>query len=720
MRLTLRTLLAHLDQTLDPADDAAIVAKLRESEFAQNLVTRIRTCVSNDKLAAPSPDSTSPADDPNRIGEYLDSVLLAEQVAEVERFCLESDARLAEVAACHQILSVALARPAEVPPALRSRIYGLSDQRNATIAREADGPLNDSATHASATQTVAQRERDPIAEAMTAPQASLAQAIDLAAAGIPPVGPDDSGVSDAPTRLRQNLPQRAERPEPAIAGSRRFSAAEASEIFGRSSRVVPWLVALALVASLLFVLSQAFKPLWNKPEADQVALQTNKATMPTDPTSQTPDAAEDAPVADAASSESTTPSNIDNETVDAVTETLEEEMTEPLVQPDPAVTASAANADPSSADPDDTASPVMTTDDAADEADATAGSDENEPPAPIEPSNPNSVPAGNNSATTSEAMNDVEKPLPPVEEVVKTEPAVAGVQSALISEQSLFLTRQPGADNFVQSKTGEAIVSGSELICPPLYRDTLNLGNATQLTMIGPASAKVETTADQPVALTLVTGRYLITETEPVVAPEPVAPPADAAQATVPVVGQSLRGSVNIQFGEDVYQLAFDEPGSVAAVDVVYRRQVGADPETPESISQVLECLCVQGEITCTRNGKLTKLQTGQVVSWQSGTEPAADPTPVTLPTVPDWINAPKTQPGSIEASAARGCCPWCARESPLSCRCWKRSSFGVLRSVLWPPKRWRCLIVLRSTSAPMASLTMSNKRCIGIVTSPL
>ena len=136
MRLTLRTLLAHLDKTLDAADDAAIVAKLRESEFAQNLVARIQQCVSSDKLAAPSPDSTSPADDPNRIGEYLDSVLLAEQVAEVERFCLESDARLAEVAACHQILSIALARPAEVPPVLRNRIYGLSEQRGAMATQK--------------------------------------------------------------------------------------------------------------------------------------------------------------------------------------------------------------------------------------------------------------------------------------------------------------------------------------------------------------------------------------------------------------------------------------------------------------------------------------------------------------------------------------------------------------------------------------------------------
>ncbi len=323
MRLTLRTLLAHLDKTLDAADDAAIVAKLRESEFAQNLVARIQQCVSSDKLAAPSPDSTSPADDPNRIGEYLDSVLLGEQVAEVERFCLESDARLAEVAACHQILSIALARPAEVPPALRTRIYTLSEQRGAKATQD-DSVTTPSLISSAATIASPAASRVAITEALTAEQASIASAIDLATAGIPPVGPDDSGVSDAPTRLRQSLPKPAEKPEPAMAGSRRFSAAEASEIFGRPSRVVPWLVSLALVASLLFVLSQVFKSLWQKPDGTEVVMQT-------DAPEKTVDTPTDA-------NNPSTPSVTDNASqtnAEEVSKEIEEDMDTPMVEPDP-------------------------------------------------------------------------------------------------------------------------------------------------------------------------------------------------------------------------------------------------------------------------------------------------------------------------------------------------------------------------------------------------
>ena len=123
MRLTLRTLLAYLDNTLDPQDAELLKNKLAESGFATQMVQRIRGLLTQADLPAPSPLARGPVEEANVICEYLDSTLPVEQVAEVERACLDSDPHLAEAAACHQILTMVLENPASVPVVLRDRIY---------------------------------------------------------------------------------------------------------------------------------------------------------------------------------------------------------------------------------------------------------------------------------------------------------------------------------------------------------------------------------------------------------------------------------------------------------------------------------------------------------------------------------------------------------------------------------------------------------------------
>ena len=97
VRLTLRTLLAYLDDMLDPAETKRIGQKVAESDAAQELIARIKQVTRRRRLT--TPPATGPnAFEPNTVADYLDNNLPAEQISEVEKACLESDVHLAEIA----------------------------------------------------------------------------------------------------------------------------------------------------------------------------------------------------------------------------------------------------------------------------------------------------------------------------------------------------------------------------------------------------------------------------------------------------------------------------------------------------------------------------------------------------------------------------------------------------------------------------------------------
>jgi len=125
MRLTLRTLLAYLDDNLEPADAATLGEKIAENPNANELTHRIRDCMTRPRLSSPPVEGKGVAADANSVSEYLDNTLPVEQMPDFERTCLESDVHLAEVAACHQILTMVVGEPAIVEETLRQRAYEL-------------------------------------------------------------------------------------------------------------------------------------------------------------------------------------------------------------------------------------------------------------------------------------------------------------------------------------------------------------------------------------------------------------------------------------------------------------------------------------------------------------------------------------------------------------------------------------------------------------------
>lgn len=628
MRLTLRTLLAHLDRTLDPDDDAAIAAKLRESDFASRLVERVRACLQSDALESPAPLATGTADDANRIGEYLDSVLAPEQVAEVERMCLESDAHLAEVAACHQILTLVLAKPAEIPAALRNRLYELGQElatdQNTTNGKET--PV---------VESVASPTRVPPGGMATSKPGAAPPAI-------APVGPDDSGVSDAPTRLKGEVVAAAEtQVKPVLAGSKRLSRSDLSDYSGRPSRVVPWLVSLGLIAAFLFVASQAFAPLLKRRAADDDQVLTlndtyTPATVEEEGTGAAPAAPSLAhPPRVPAAASGTAPERNNGSSSAPATGRSSADQTQPAppapeplpdapAPPSSPSTGTGAASRPGSVPPLPQPPPVTAMNPPSKGAPPVAG----EVDVPERPASPTDVAADVDTPApvvpAPPALNDVVPPEPTLPADIR-----AGVDPIMItSEESLLLIRDPDSETWILGKHGEIVQPGSELICPPLYRDRLSIHGEADVTMIGPARAVVRPAADKTAELVLLYGRFLIAGT-----------------------GEEQR-QLSIRFEDTTSSLTLPAAGNVAAVEVRALRPPGMNPEDATATQRFLQVWAAEG-MPQWRSGNRPEvtLETGQLLTLGSGNQVSLTDARST----PAWVAEPVEAVGSIESSARKG-----------------------------------------------------------------
>ena len=117
--------MAYLDDTLEPRQAREIGQKVAESPQAGELIERIRQVMRRRRLTAPTVLGGDPDFDANIVAQYLDSSLSDEEITRVEEKCLADDQYLAEVASCHQILTLVLGEPARVPPTARERMYEL-------------------------------------------------------------------------------------------------------------------------------------------------------------------------------------------------------------------------------------------------------------------------------------------------------------------------------------------------------------------------------------------------------------------------------------------------------------------------------------------------------------------------------------------------------------------------------------------------------------------
>ncbi len=181
MRLTLRTLLAYLDDILEPAQTNEIGSKLAESSFAKLLSNRIRDVMRRRRLGAPALGETVEGIDANAVAEYLDNTLPAERVADIEKVCLESDTYLAEAGACHQILTLVLGEPVEIRHESRERMYALKPAVDAPVtpAGEATQVLPDAKTASPKSDATATAKPRRAARRRVAPAESTKSAVKI-------------------------------------------------------------------------------------------------------------------------------------------------------------------------------------------------------------------------------------------------------------------------------------------------------------------------------------------------------------------------------------------------------------------------------------------------------------------------------------------------------------------------------------------------------------
>ncbi len=125
MRLTLRTLLAYLNQSnLNLRAVERIEAKVRESPTATKLIAELRRITADPDVAALAPDCAEGLKDPNWVAEYLDNTLAESTVESFEKQAFESTLLLSEISGCHEILSAICRNETTLAPAaLRQRAY---------------------------------------------------------------------------------------------------------------------------------------------------------------------------------------------------------------------------------------------------------------------------------------------------------------------------------------------------------------------------------------------------------------------------------------------------------------------------------------------------------------------------------------------------------------------------------------------------------------------
>lgn len=605
MRLTLRTMLAYLDDILEPSDAEQLGRKIEESKFASDLVHRVRSSITRLRLAAPKLQGRGMGLDPNTVAEYLDNTLPADRVPDFEKVCLESDVHLAEVASCHQILTLVLGEPAGVPPHARERVYKLATL-DVPGAKDAAAMAAGAGAAAAAETARVNGNGKGEAQAEAAPAREAEEDVEA-----PPVQDADRLVE--PPVEEEEPAEKVTRAKPEVPDYLRAT---------RRPRMWPAVLALLLSFGLVVSFLWVTGPLSKEHPLAQAILGTSD-TADAGASAQTTDGGQpnnadeesdgDTPAPDDASPAGKTPGG------------------EPRADETPAKATDGpsrrrpvAPEDSVSLPGDDVIRPVTPG------AATTPSEPPAEPPVPAGGETPGD--GGKASPVSPPATTTVEPAEPRPSDTIPEEPPLttppteprpevkpAGIDvGRFISDDQVMALEHVDEATWTRLPTGATLSSGNRLLALPTYRPQMALAPGIQVTLSGPALVQLA-------------------------APLGKGTPKMEMQYGRAVIATTGRADerIALQLGEREGVATFSSADTTLAVEVSNYLPPGSDPQAAAggagpSIT-VTRMYVVAGRVEWEEAGKLVAINAGQVRLLAEGSSGRT----VTTRTLPDWVAPP-------------------------------------------------------------------------------
>jgi|GEM_PF-5396673 len=592
MRLTLRTLLAYLDRTLDEPSQRELQERFHNSAVAMELAARIQRVTSNPQLPSPSFDAFSPNEDPNTVAEYLGNVLSPELTADLESRCITSDVHLAEVAACHRILaSFEAGQPADIPSALRERIAKLPLPSPAALGQALEGDASSADG-----KGLSVGERATAASPRSLNPAPAAPLPDLAAT-----------LAAATRAIRENQAPGKQGHETVASGratatnNRQQMEHLAPLLASRGpSRIAQMLAGLGLLAAFLFVLSQSLQPLIQLSQqraADEAKVQRQ----------QPPRSSSDAPAVPSAATD------------------------EPAPEPLPASAVSSSQGTPSVPNPQPSRENTPQPEDASKTSastppvvsEPTAAEESREAPLPPKPSPAvvESTPLGEGAASGVTAAN-------------ASRDAVAKVMPVQVMDDGgLLLGANLREDRWDRLGKGAEIEEKQVVVCPPAFRARVALGSGAEAELIGPCevswsrSQDPENEKQELIELEVLAGKLIVTSRR-----------------------DRLHLLMRSSAAKEPLSVVVPEQDSSLVIKVFHRRPPGANLFMQESfeclfeltpLDSVLGFKLVQGDA---RQTPTSLLQKGKMLWIRTGNEPVEFASSDDL----SWLKEPRAEPSSV------------------------------------------------------------------------